>query len=167
MDGRINRRTIVAAAWSAPVIVAAVRAPQAAASTSLAPLFIRYDGPNRFTEGDGGSNFLIWITNGGPTTIPAGSLSVAMQEGPGFYFSGFSGLAGTWDYGPEIAGGLSFVYYADLLPGTAGNEDDEAWPLLLYLANDTPNDVANVPQATLLITAPDHEPAVLTLPVPY
>jgi len=167
MDSRVNRRTIVATAWSAPVIIAALSAPQAAASTPLAPLSARYAGPTRFTEGDGGSAFAVWITNLGAATIPAGSLTISMQEGPGFTFSGFSGLQGTWDYGPDLPGGLTFIYYMDLLPGTAGNDDDEAQPLLLYLANDTPDNATAIPQATLLITAPDHEPTVIALPVRY
>jgi hypothetical protein len=166
MDQGMSRRAVMTgAAWSVPVIGLAIATPAFAASGGA--LSLRYGGPSRFSEGDGGTALAVWVTNLGTVPIEAGGLVVSMQEGPGFTFSGFSSLDGAWDYGPPFDGGLTFQYGMTLDPGTAGNEDDEAWVLLLYLASELPEGTQPEATANLVVTAPGFVPATISLPVPY
>ncbi|MCJ1688452.1 hypothetical protein [Rathayibacter sp. VKM Ac-2927] len=167
MKPNVSRRSVVTAAWTTPVIVAAISAPAASASATLKQLSVRSAGPELYSQGTRISFYIFWVTNLGDATIPAGTLTVSLKEGPDFWFSGFSGLAGTWDYGPLTDDTLSFVYYLDVPPGTAGNEDDETYPLLMYLESSLPEDTQPPASATFVVTAPGYEPSVLTLLVPY
>jgi hypothetical protein len=149
---------VIGSAWAAPVILLAVATPAHAASGGGdgGDVFTSFvDGPNDY---EGQSQYSIIFTNTGPGPLP-GDLLVSMQEGPGFYFSGFSGYY--WEYGPAYDGGLTFIYPE---PTPAG---EDVWTLLLYLDKDPEGPGSPDATATLLVTATGYQPVTLTLKVPY
>lgn len=152
---QVTRRTVIGSVWAAPVVLLAVAAPAYAASGGGEVFATFVDGPNNYEDQ---SQYSIIFTNTGTGDLPA-DLLVTMKEGPGFYYSGFSGYY--WQYGPAYDEGVTFIYPE----ATPAGED--AWTLLLYLDKDPEGPGIPDATATLHVTATGYQPVTLTLKVPY
>ncbi|GLK18481.1 hypothetical protein [Herbiconiux flava] len=155
----VARRTVIGAAWAAPVIAVAVATPAHAASTPRPQLAGRADGPEEYPDG-GASTFGVHVTNTGAETIPAGSIVATLTDSdPRFSYSGFSGQL--WNYTSSFPdGSISFQYDAELV---SGDETD----ILLLLIDSADRSQSPVPVAELVVTAPGFRAATVPLPIVY
>lgn len=155
----LGRRTLVGAAWAAPVVALAASAPSAVASEAQTLLGARADGPTEYAE-SGSTVYAVYITNTGTETLDAGTITALLPEpGDGFSFSGFSGLL--WSYADPFPDGQIAFRYDLALP--AGEESD----ILLLLIDNNDRSQNPVPVADLLVTAPGFGVTVLPLEIPY
>ncbi|ROQ15444.1 hypothetical protein EDF54_0306 [Rathayibacter sp. PhB93] len=155
----LARRTLVGAAWAAPVVALAVSAPTAAASGTLPPLGARADGPAEYRPSSS-TEYRVFVTNTGSTPLEGGSVIAVLQDpGDGYVFDGYNGQQWSYAYGfPE--GRVALRYDPALAPG------EESVVLFLLIAN-TDRTQSPVPVADLVITAPGFDVTVLSLSVPY
>ncbi|ROP56778.1 MULTISPECIES: hypothetical protein [unclassified Rathayibacter] len=155
----LARRTLVGAAWAAPVIALAVSAPSAAASGTLPPLGARAEGPAEDVA-SASTAYRVYATNTGSAPLEGGSVIVVLQDpGSGYSFAGFNGQQ--WSYADGFPEGRIALRYD---PALAAGE--ESGILLLLIASDDRTQ-SPVPVADLVITAPGFDVAVLSLTVPY
>ncbi len=152
----VARRTLLGAAWAAPVVVAAAAAPSAAASPASPNLSVRLSGPSPLA---GVTSWLIWVTNDSTAPIAAGTLTASLPDpAPGYFYSGFSGDV-RWNYGDDPSGlTIVFVYNDVIAPG------EEAGTLLLLVGKTDPAQTPD-PVAILTLTAPGFDPVALPLTV--
>ncbi|WP_440709493.1 hypothetical protein [Herbiconiux sp. YIM B11900] len=155
----VTRRTVVGAAWAAPVVALAVTAPGAAASDLRPLLSGRADGPTEYPE-SGSSVFGVYVTNTGPDPIPAGALAAILNDSdPRYSFSGVSGLQ--WDYSDSFPDGkISFSYLYELAPG-------EESGILLLLIDSNDRSQVPTPVADLILTAPGFRAGTVALSIVY
>ncbi|WP_440708577.1 hypothetical protein [Herbiconiux sp. YIM B11900] len=154
----LSRRTVVGAAWAAPVVLAAIAVPAAAASEDTRRLVLDVSPPSQ----DGPlTRYLIRVTNDSDTDIPAGGLLATLPYSPdGYFFAGFSGDI-SWNYGTfDDSGDTPFAYYATI------PAHDTAGPLLMYLGKRTSGQTPP-PVATLTFTATGFRSESTALPVTY
>ncbi|MCS5715446.1 hypothetical protein NVV95_12925 [Herbiconiux sp. CPCC 205716] len=152
---QISRRTVVGTAWAAPVLLAAVTAPAAAASETMPTLTLTVSPPYK----DGNTTwFVIRVTNDGTTDIPGGALLAYLPlTDASYWYSGFSGEV-AWNYGPDDPTGESLTFAYD----RAVPAGDTAGTLLLILGRTDP-DQTPAPVATLTFSAPGYTSASAAL----
>ncbi|NQX34020.1 hypothetical protein [Herbiconiux sp. VKM Ac-2851] len=155
----LTRRTLVGAAWAAPVVVAAVATPLAAASTGEPSLSSTFAGPTR--DGGGGTFYQVYFKNEGPYSLAPTELTVYIPtSGQGWTWQGFGGSG--WNY---ASGGITPTSYTFRYEGTV-NPGSNAGMLYFIVSSASPG-VEPFPTATLTAMAPGYPSTTLSLPVPY
>ncbi|WP_368498676.1 hypothetical protein [Herbiconiux sp. A18JL235] len=152
----VSRRTVVGAAWAAPVIVALAAAPQAAASAAqLLDAFAI--GPD-ISGQPAGTAYRLHVGNSGLSAIPAGGLTLYVDGSDRQWTLEMFDSDG-WAYGPGTGGGptYSYVYTAPLAPGETITID-----IVLRRAPSTV-----LPTAQFIYSAPGYDSKILSLQVPF
>lgn len=153
----VSRRTVVGAAWAAPVIVSLAAAPQAAASADQT-LGVFPIGPY-LAGSPSGTSYLVNVRNDGLSTIPAGALTLYVDSlyKPWTWVL-FSGEG--WDYGSGGAGGPTYTYVctAPLAPS------ETTW--MDIVVSRSPS-ATSQPTAQLTYSAVGYESNIVSIQVPY
>jgi hypothetical protein len=155
----VSRRTLVGAAWAAPVVLAAVATPLAAASTGQPALSSTFSGP---TAGDGGGTvYQVYFRNEGPYSLAPTELTVFIPtSGQGWTWQGFSGPG--WNY---ASGGITPTSFTFRYEGTVEPGRDAG--MLYFIVSSANPGVEPFPTAMLTAMAPGYTSTTLSLPVPY
>jgi hypothetical protein len=156
----IQRRTLIGAAWAAPVIATAVAAPLAAASTATARLSATYVGPTEYTP-SGATTYRVYFMNDGPYSIVSPDLTVFIPtSGQGWNWQGFGGPG--WNYAPD---GITSTSYTFRYEGTI--EPGRNAGLFYFIAGSNDRTASPTPTAQLTAMAPGYDAYSVSLPIPY
>ncbi|WP_368497206.1 hypothetical protein [Herbiconiux sp. A18JL235] len=156
-DAQLSRRTLIGTVWAAPVVLAAVAAPLAAASTNQR-FTATPAGPYDVTGPPGTLYYLDLVNDGTTTLAPRAITAIASVDPDRFTWYGPGGL--DWDEIPSTdPTTVTLTNRFGLAPGTFFS--------FYFLAASTDRSASPTPDLQLTFLAPGYEPLMFTLAIPY